>query len=306
MSAISFRQQTEQRELKKQIEGSTVVDIEVCKVEEVDSETMKLTVRRISSNTILQNIPFCMPGRYVDNGLFIMPEKGALAVLATTKRQQFFVIGFLSYSEAKDINEFFDSGDVLLQSKGAGFIKLDGLGHVILSSSSGSYTNSGNDLVSSDAVAVYSRTAAKEIISGSINGILTDSELYYNTQLSADISLEDLVNKVIAGYDIPDELVHRPTPVLSIKKGNVTDDNHTPIQLDLYSDSNLNPDACFLLEVLSSDGGVSCTIAIGVDGSVQIKANRLSLSCESLDVTQVKAMTPDLSSWDSVDDYVGR
>jgi len=296
---IYNKQQFENTQRIRNIEGTTFVDLEICRVEEIDSEAMTLTVSRLSNSTMLRNIRFCTPMRYLDNGIFIMPEVGTLCVLATTRRQELFVISFLSYSTLKDTGEVLEPGEIMLQSVGEGFIKLDGSGRVVISSSSGSFIRFDKDVIVEDSLALTSRTAAREILSGSIDGVIQDIEKYYNASVSSDVSLDQLVGKILSGYDVD---VDVPTPVLIIKKGNVLKDNGDP-------DSLTSPalpapvNACWSLEVFNTSTGISaCKLMIGVDGSIQLVANRVLLKCNEMDLTEVVAMKPDFSKWDSYDD----
>ena len=280
----------------KDVAGATMVNIELCKVEVVNSATMTLDVLRLSNAKKLTGVPFCTPVRLMDKGMIVLPEIGAVGILATTAKREFFVIGFLSYANSDSLKEVLTQGEMLFQSSGYGFLKMDDSGNLLLSSSSNTLSYLNETESGNISINLKSSTAARDIVSGIINNVVHEIERCYDKDISTLLSPDDLVNSVLLDESID---IIKPTPVLEIQKGNVVDDNYNIVKLQIFE--NENPDACYSIKVLNNTE-IKMQILIGKDGSVQLIANKLQLECNVLDLKNVKNFTPNMFAYDGYED----
>jgi len=266
---------------KKRIEtvlGQGPVEIKLCIVIEVDSSTFTASVAVAETGVVVTNVPFCMPFNFADGGIMFIPERGALALLGTTTKQEPFILGFVSFSTLGDIIEDIAPGEMLLQSRGYGFAKIDNNGNVILKSLNGNSIIVGGDGDNySSAITSINKTVSREMISGVVSGVVAEIERIYDRQVVSSIDTEEIIRRILDNKIIP---LEAPDPIVVIEKGNAVDPTGQKITLDVLETSQ--QEICYRISVYDINGGLNFALSLDKDGNARMTGRKLLLDFENV------------------------
>lgn len=266
--------------------GNSATQLAVCRIDKINSDmTVDVTVISGASGTkMIHRVRLTSPYRKEGNGIIVMPEIGALAIVAVISDVYQFVLSYLNYSdnsveEIRNLKE----GEYLLKSKQGSYIKFNDNQGIDIHSGSNTAVFLDNDSLSEVTETKSSINIASESTSGVIDGVVQGIEKWYDSDVESELSNKDIVNCVSSLGETYIELKERK-PIVEIQKGNVVDEFKEKIKLNLYEDPVNNPDACYKLEINSSKG--SLKILIGKDGSIELEGNSVKLKCNNLDLTE--------------------
>jgi len=266
---------------KKRIEtvlGQGPVEIKLCIVREVDASAFTASVVIAETGVVVTGVPFCLPFNFVDSGIMFIPEKGALALLGITSKQEAFILGFVSFSSLENISEVLSPGEMLLQSKGHGFAKIDSNGNVIVRSADGnSIIVSGDGNNYSSALTSVDRTIAREMISGIINGVILEVERTYDREISSSLDTEEIVRRILDNKGIP---ITNPQPVVIIEKGNAVSATGEKLTLDVLELQQ--QEICYRISVHDIEGNLAFSLTLDKDGNARMTGKKLILDFDNV------------------------
>lgn len=265
--------------------GNSQTQLAVCRIDKINSDmTVDVTVISGSSGTkMIHRVRLTSPYRNEGNGIIVMPEVGALAIVAVISDMYQFILSYLNYSdntvdEVRNLKE----GEYVLKSKQGSYIKFNDNQGIDIHSGSNTALFIDNDSLSEATETKVSINVANESVSGIVDGIVQGVEKWYDNDIESELSNEEIVNSVSSLGETYIELNERK-PIIEIQKGNVVNEAKEKVKLSLYEEPKNNPDACYKLEVNSNKGNFK--ILIGKDGSLELEGNVVKLKCSNLDLT---------------------
>lgn len=266
--------------------GNSQTELAVCRIDKINSDmTVDVTVMSGTSGTkMIHRVRLTSPYRNEGDGIIVMPEVGALAIVAIISDVYQFIISYINYSDS-NVEEIrnLKEGEYLLKSKQGSYIKFNDNQGIDMHSGSNSAIFLDNDSLLEVTETKTSINIACESTTGIIDDIVQGVEKWYDSDVDSNLSNYDIVENVSSLGDTYIDLKERK-PIIEIQKANVINDSNEVVKLELYEDVQENPDACYKLEVNGSAGG-KCKILIGKDGSIELEGNVVKLKCNDLDLT---------------------
>lgn len=260
------------------VTSSGLSTIEICRILKLNTDYISADIEIIDASRVLNNVPICLPGRFVDVGMFHLPEVGSLAIVATTTNSRSFIIGFTAYTSLSSVEEILKSGEFLIQSEGKSYVKVDVVGNMILGSPSPNlYLVGQNGSVERYSYAETFKNTAQEIESGIINNEVAIIEKIYDSKMDSELSAEDIVDKVLR-----DEVVNieKPSPIITIEKGNVFDENGIKEKLIILGDPELDSEISVRIQIGHNETALN--IVTDKSGNLKLKGNKLILEFDEI------------------------
>lgn len=268
--------------------GNTSTQLVVCRIDKINSDmTVDATVISGASGTkIIHRVRLTSPYRNEGDGIIVMPDVGALAIVAIISDMYQFVLSYINYSDknVEDIRNL-KEGEYLLKSKKGSYIKFNDNQGIDIHSGNNSALFIDNDVLSEVSETKTSINIASESMHGIIDGVVQGVEKWYDNDIESGLTNEELVNSISSLGETYIELKERK-PIIEIQKGNVIDGSKQNVTLSLYENPEENPEACYQLKINSKNSDDGCRILIGKDGSVEIISNVVKVKCNDIDLTE--------------------
>lgn len=265
--------------------GNTKTELAVCRIDKINSDmTVDVTViSGVSGTKMIHRVRLTSPYRNEGNGIIVMPEVGALAIVAIISDVYQFILSYINYSDS-NVEEIRDlkEGEYLLKSKQGSYIRFNDNQGIDIHSGSNTAIFLDNDCLTEVSETKTSVNIANESISGIVDGVVQGVEKWYDNDVESELSNQDIVDSVSSLGETYIELKERK-PIIEIQKGNVINESKENVKLSLYELPEDNPIACYKLEVNGSKGALK--ILIGKDGSIELEGNVVKLKCNNLDLT---------------------
>lgn len=266
--------------------GNSTTQLAVCRIDKINSDmTVDVTViSGVSGTKMIHRVRLTSPYRNEGDGIIVMPDIGALAIVAIISDVYQFVLSYLNYSDnsVEDIRNL-KKGEYLIKSKQGSYIKFNDNQGIDMHSGSNTALFLDNDSLSEATETKTSINVASESVSGVVEGVVQGVERWYDKDIESDLTNSEIVDSVSSLGETYIELNERK-PIIEIQKGNVVDEFKKNVKLNIYEESEDNPDACYKLEVNGSKGILK--ILIGKDGSIELEGNSVKLKCNNLDLTE--------------------
>lgn len=267
--------------------GNSPTELAICRIDKINSDmTVDVTVISGASGTkMIHRVRLTSPYRNEGDGIIIMPEVGALAIVAIISDVYQFIISYINYSDS-NVEEIrnLKEGEYLLKSKQGSYIKFNDNQGLDMHSGSNSAIFLDNDSLLEVTETKTSVNVACESVAGVVGDIVQGVEKWYDKDIESELSNDEIVESVASLGETYIELKERK-PIIEIQKANVVNDSNEKVKLELYEDPQENPDACYRLEVNGNEGS-KCKILIGKDGSIELEGNVVKLKCNDLDLTE--------------------
>ena len=281
MSIRNIISENKQRALK--VSNESYASVDICLIQEVNASDLTAEVQIVKSGKVLSGVPFCMPLLAANKGIVCIPEENSFGILATTTKQEPFIIGFASLSETdSDINLY--PGEVKVHSNGDALSVFDRAGNITSISSGAAMSvldDNGKEIVKS--ITSSHETLAKKVISGFIYGDVGEKEEIFDRDVESPDSVEELVRKILVGDTL---VIEKPSPVIIIEKGNVFDENGNKVKLEIEENPENNKELCYRIRIYDEEKNEKLSILVDKFGRIKIMGNSVILDCEKVDLTR--------------------
>lgn len=156
--------------------------IEMCRIEDVDTKSKLVTAYFFDTDTIANNVPYCLPYYSLGTGIIFAPAKGSLGIATWDSIGKPLILAFtsplgfdntgadtrhLENLRHHNLPELLE-GEVLVSSSGRSFVRFDKLGGLMLSNAFFAYLsideNGVLDINVESAVATINGTAREEYL----------------------------------------------------------------------------------------------------------------------------------------------
>jgi hypothetical protein len=262
--------------------GEQATTFNVCKVESINEDkTVNVSILSGNdSNKIIHNVRVASPYKSATSGIAFYPEVGSMAILLTISESYKFIITYFSVSDVTaEITKELDLGEIFFKTPCGSFIKMNNDNSIDIHTGSSTAFLMENDEIMEMSESKTEINLAKEEFSGVKNGNVLSEEKYYDKDIESKLSDSELLEEAsdLLYVDIP---LEKRVPIIEVSKGSIVDDNNNKVKMSIYD--SFNPDVAYMLKVNGSQH--SFNLKIGKDGSLQIDANIVKLSCEKLDI----------------------
>lgn len=270
----------------RSILNESPVKLYLCTINSVDTESLTAEVFVAGIASTIKNVPVLGFSRAGDSGIITLPVANSMGILAITAKRHNVLLGTISTASSAQIAEKLFQGEMLYQSPGGAYVKLDRKGNVLIGSSA-------NGLILMDTegrVAIWSETimstsAAQKITSGNVSGRQGVREEVFIDKAGSEDTIEQLVDKIMRDNDV---VMTSPLPCIIIEKGTVTDDDGAIETLAIHDNPNDDVEMVARIRVKdTSSGADKASIAFDAAGNIKLSGDMLHLDFKTVKTTYI-------------------
>ena len=262
------------------------VKLYLCTVNSVNEDAMTAEVSLPGIASTIRDVPILGFARSGDSGIITMPTENSIGFLAITAKKHNVLLGTISSASSAQIAEKLFQGEMLYQSPGGAYVKLDRKGNVLIGNSSNGLLlmdSSGN--VSAWSENANLSTVSQKISSGILNGHQGVKEEIFVGQTESEDTLEQLIDKIIRDDDV---FMISPLPCIIIEKGTVVDAEGNVESLPIHDDPLDDLEMVMRIKIVDPVTGQERSgLAFDVGGNVKMYGNKLHLDFNTVKTTYV-------------------
>jgi hypothetical protein len=262
------------------------VKLYICTVNSVDTENLTAEVFVSGIASTIKNVPILGFSRIGGAGTITLPTANSTGILAVTAKRQNVLLGTISGATASKIAEKLFPGEMLFQSPGGAYVKLDRKGNVMAGSSAGGVILMDTEgRVSVWSETAYMNTSAQKTLSGRIGDEYGTKEEVFDGDFDSDDTIEEIVDKILK--DDHETMTSRQ-PCIIIEKGAVVGDDGDRENLSIHDDPQNDKEIIMRIRIKDRDtGGDNACVAFDSEGNVKISGNTLHLDFNTVKTTYV-------------------